>query len=440
MEKEKKSRKGWFTDLTIMFFAILLSRKERESVAINPNNKTQVDYTESQNQERNLKPRKRFSWAVFTNTLLSAVTVGILIWQNSIITEQNKNIAEQNRTIESQTEEMVSQTRQTMQQTEEMIKQSEEMVNQNEELVRQGDQLAKQNGFISGQVNEMKRQNEYIGKQYVQNTRSVNAQITSDLIAAIEEQRNTDSINGLIDADGVWQLPKSLLYRIVVISQALIPYDTIITDNALLYGEYPEEAIEPKKEPYMWAAHLRILGLSVLTRFDTLVLSPERGVLLLALIDAKVKFPLNPNPNFEYAWLPRAQLGNTNLHSVNLKRADLRRASLSRADLTNANLFGASLHQAHIQYAKFQDTDFRKAKLNFTHFSGDLVGSVFDSALLVRTEFSNAIIRGASFRGAKIHNIEADTNRAFFLERGAILIDSLGEPLPKRLQNPELYK
>ena len=103
-------------------------------------------------------------------------------------------------------------------------------------------------------------------------------------------------------------------------------------------------------------------------------------------------------------------------------------------------MFGAYLHRATFEHARGISIDFRKAKLNATIIGEDISGN-YDSALLFFTQFMGTEISG-TFRGAKVYGVSTNLAdyRHPFLVGGAILIDSLGNPLPDTLQNIELYE
>jgi len=130
-------------------------------------------------------------------------------------------------------------------------------------------------------------------------------------------------------------------------------------------------------------------------------LSPERGQLLIDIVNRK----LNPTETcdkifslstFDYANLKNAELfegylRGASLAGANFQAANLRSANLRFANLKNAHLVGAYLSNAQCQLAEFsaanaQRTFFNNASLNganfsFTDLSGaDLRGSVLNNA------------------------------------------------------------
>ncbi len=196
-----------------------------------------------------------------------------------------------------------------------------------------------QTGAIIDQNKLFTSQNELFQQQMIDQQRSTNAQILSELLADIQLSRN----NIPVDSSGYRQLNKLLLYRIYSASNAFKPYG----------------------EAY----------------------SLERGVLLRALVEAKVKFPLSPNPNFEKANLNYV----SDLRGANLEGAYLKGASFYRADLRSANLKEANLKHAYLAESILINANFSSAELD----SSILIAAGMNNAIFAWAHFSNANLVGA---------------------------------------------
>lgn len=162
------------------------------------------------------------------------------------------------------------------------------------------------------------------------------------------------------------------------------------------------EAIEPMQHP---------LGDS---------LSSGRGLMLRALTDLGVEFPLEVNPNFSYSELRSANFRNRVLRSVNLQHSYLRGAELQEADLysanfRHANLGGAQLTKANLTFAGLQRAELSNAQareavlhraqlMNATLKSVCLKGSDLTIADLTGADLENTDANGAKLYGAILTN------------------------------------
>lgn len=124
------------------------------------------------------------------------------------------------------------------------------------------------------------------------------------------------------------------------------------------------------------------------------LLSPERGQLLVALVNSRLDAAsyddifyqaIFDHAYFEGLNLEQAYLSNISLAGAHLLRANLRGADLRRADLRGANLRGASLRRADLSGARLFTADLRGvdlslANLNLADLSGaDLSGAFVES-------------------------------------------------------------
>jgi hypothetical protein len=211
------------------------------------------------------------------------------------------------------------------------------------------------------QNNEFIKQNQLFQEQNRQQLVSTNGQMVSDLIGDLYAEWKKDSIH----IDSLWKVPTPLLYRVVTVSDALIPDDLVSTKIGL-----------EKK-----VSHL---------------LSKERGILFQAVADLKIRFPLRPNPDFSKADIRGYSVDYVNLSEVNLSGAFLEGVKLSRVDFSKANLKGAYLNSSDSSYTSLTNVIFREADLreaNLSHVDMFMV------------EFNKADLRGADLRGAGLTRV-----------------------------------
>jgi uncharacterized protein YjbI with pentapeptide repeats/TolB-like protein len=130
------------------------------------------------------------------------------------------------------------------------------------------------------------------------------------------------------------------------------------------------------------------------------------------------------NPNFQYAYFPKANLQGANLHEADLQAADLdstdlRGANFNNADLTGANLAGADLRGASLASADIQKANLRRARLD----SADIHGANLAEATLQGANLTHADLRQANLHGTNLEN----TNLMYADFRGARLEGGISE-------------
>lgn len=148
---------------------------------------------------------------------------------------------------------------------------------------------------------------------------------------------------------------------------------------------------------------------------DTLMdlhLSPERGFLLVSLldrnIDKKSYDKIFEHSTFEYADLENVDLDScylkgitlnyANLRNVSLKGADMSDAEINYSHLQEAKLIGCNLLNSSANYAYFNYADLTRANLmisemNGAHFIGtDFSFTRLDAAELMACDFMSAVI------------------------------------------------
>lgn len=139
-------------------------------------------------------------------------------------------------------------------------------------------------------------------------------------------------------------------------------------------------------------------------------LSPERGQLLLALLNLNIDSSTIENiffrTSFEGADLSGAklygrQLEGIDLNGANLQDADLRYINLGNANLRNANLSGANLSEANLEQINLIRADLSWANLEKVNLSNALLnGAKLNAVKMNKANLSNAEIRWADLGNA----------------------------------------
>jgi uncharacterized protein YjbI with pentapeptide repeats len=172
---------------------------------------------------------------------------------------------------------------------------------------------------------------------------------------------------------------------------------------------------------------------------SNVMLSPERGQLLLALltkdIDSASFLRLKKQVSFAYAELESAELSGADLSGADLRGANFRdailtEANLSSTDLRGANLWGAHLDKANLQYANMKRANLSWASLNeailadalldgvtmlnaklfkadlrrFKAEYADCSGSMFNDANIEDGDFLRSKLHKTNFTGANLKN------------------------------------
>lgn len=145
---------------------------------------------------------------------------------------------------------------------------------------------------------------------------------------------------------------------------------------------------------------------------DSLVgreLSPERGQLLIALINSQIDnrslLKIYQFANFSYADLSGAVLSGEYLCGINLRAANLRSAfldgaDLSQADLSHADLFGAILEAATFRRANLNQADIRQTSL---------ISANMQDAFLSGANLSGSPLPAMNLSGANLENAILDS-------------------------------
>ena len=145
---------------------------------------------------------------------------------------------------------------------------------------------------------------------------------------------------------------------------------------------------------------------------DTLTaraVSPERGILLLALLDLQIDTSslkrIFLRTSFEGAGLNGADLDLAYLKGVNLQSASLRNASLQGANLDNANLSRADLWGAKLNNCNAKGADMKRAEMSWTELNNtDLSSAELSSAKLSSAKIRDAVLHKTQMQYALLDN------------------------------------
>ncbi len=270
-------------------------------------------------------------------------------------------------------------------------------------------EFRRQNSALFEQNQLFREQNQQVLVQSRQEVVSTNGQMVSDLIGDLFAARSEANIH----ADSSWTIPDPLIFRIISVSNALEPYDSILI------------SFSPVKD-------------------STIFISRERGELLQALAAMNVDFPLSPDPNFS-----NADLRGANLRGADLEGADLSGANLFGAYLIGAYLFGADLSRAdlsgaHLRRADFEGADLRRANLVGADLEGadlsltDLSGANLRGAYLFGVDFFKANLVGAHLSDADLSKVDLSQINSLYKTIG--IPDSIKLKLPPKLfEKPEEF-
>ncbi len=142
------------------------------------------------------------------------------------------------------------------------------------------------------------------------------------------------------------------------------------------------------------------------------VVSPERGYLLLSLIESDLSTRLSANTvggsllerlDFSYAELPNTKLINQDLLYINFSYAELSESDLSGTDFANANFIEANLPKAILNLTSLEQANLYKANLRGANLTkANLTKANLELADLRDARFNNAKIKDALFTNARV--------------------------------------
>ncbi len=132
-------------------------------------------------------------------------------------------------------------------------------------------------------------------------------------------------------------------------------------------------------------------------------LSPERGQLLLALLNSDLD-SLTYGNIYAKATFSNANLRGANLSNANLNNADLGNTILSNANLSNADLRGADLILAYLSNADLRGANLNGADLIYIDYTSNRVA--LDNIDLSRVNLNNTDLSNVSLRGVDLSNVK----------------------------------
>ena len=323
---------------------------------------------------------------------------------------------------------------------------------QNELIAQQITLLEEQNGRIA-QQNALLEQQTELAEAARNAALSVEVTGVAALLGAAADRASTPSTADLVPVlDPSRDLERSVIFRLVAVSQALRPYRFLESGiNVADDSDRMRVALLARREvlPGVWQRAAgengwqEVAGPAQLTDRPA---SPERGQLLRVMLanglrDTEVLNFYGLDLSFAHAQgltVPAASLQNAALAYADLSYGGLAESDLRGAVLANIRLRHAQvlrsrlgalvLAEARGPYAtggieryvtRLTGADFTGALIVESDFSGaDALAAVFDGALVVGADFSGASLGAASFRdavlvtplwaGAGLHSVDFD--------------------------------
>lgn len=213
--------------------------------------------------------------------------------------------------------------------------------------------------------------------------------LMGNLMDAIDRELKND-----VGQPGVRDLSPQVIGRVIALSKSLRPYRYLDTDSLV------------KRE-----------------------LSPERGQLLIALINSQIDNSslqrMFLSADFSNADLKGAVLSGEYMAGIQLSGADLTDAVLDETNLSQANLSGAELQHIVLARANLTRARFRDADLHHAIFDGaDLQGANFYQADLSEAKLNGADLRGAHFTKANLRFSDLSGAQIAGVSLEAALLDS----------------
>lgn len=278
-----------------------------------------------------------------------------------------------------------------------ILNQNKLFENQNRLFQKQNLSFERQNKLVENQNKRIEQQTNLLEADRRSAQVFIMGEVLSDLNKELEDPKNTQRT-----------LSNTLVGRIISLSRAMKPYRYLENDTLI-------------KKP----------------------LSPERGQLLISLVESKIDSTffvdrILANADFSYADLKGANLNKANLSSIDLSDAvlsdaDLRDVNLTLADLSygnfryadlkganfyKANLSGINLSNADLRNADLRIADLRNADLGYANliFSGlryvnlrdaNLFLADLNSSDLSDADLSNANLNYTNLRGLDLTNIKS---------------------------------
>lgn len=321
----------------------------------------------------------RFMRVTLVKQLATIVTVSFVlieVWlllnQNALLKQQNELVVGQNKLLAKQNEFVSKQTNMAEKQTALFEKQNDLVREQNQLVMEQSGLLKEQNGLVRGQTDLSAKQNKLVEQQNALSEagrRSSLVLLMSNIEDKIaEELRDSTNKNRLLSS--------ALVGRIVALCNNLKPYRYSVEGDTL-----------------------------------SKLLSPERGQMLISLVNAELGKAtydsIFAKANFEYADLQKVDFSGRYLNNIKLPKANLVRAILDYASMEGADLIQADMRHVYISQGRLSNARLKYVKLNDAYLQGiDLTGAHLGNTDLQDAHLENAILNEADLRSANLEGAD----------------------------------
>ena len=237
-------------------------------------------------------------------------------------------------------------------------------------LIFQTYYLAKQNTLITGQSEMFRQQNTRLDQQtYLQEAdrRGQTLLIMDNMLKEISHDVAGSSQNKIDDATAG---------RLIALSKMLKPYKYLENDSLI-----------------------------------NNVTSPERGYLLISLLETGVNLNSTTRTRTNGKLIERLDFTYAELRNISLKGYDLLNIDLSYSDLRNSNFNGTDFENADFNNANLTNTNLTYTSFNKANLEGvDFTNAILDYANLQNANLKMADLRNVSLLKSKI--LDADFTNA----------------------------
>ncbi|MEO1517613.1 MAG: pentapeptide repeat-containing protein [Bacteroidota bacterium] len=332
--------------------------------------------------------------------IIGVVPLLILLTQTIILSQQNKLLSSQNELFRLQVEQVNNQNNLIDGQNQLFREQNKLFESQNEKVDVQNDLVKGQNRLVTAQNGLFDNQNSLVAKQnqrIEQQTELIEADRRSSLVFLMGNIMDRLDSELKSESNDKRALSLELIGQISALSQSLKPYRYLKNDRLI-------------KKP----------------------LSPERGQLLLSLINSRLDTAetyknIYISTKFSRADLDEAFLRGAYMHGAILTNAVLDEADLNNAILSEAYLREADLKEIYATNSDFRDADLSEAELNLADLRrSNLTRANLNEAELDKAELNSAILTDASLKNAILIDADlSETNliRANFKEADLRKVD-----------------
>lgn len=340
-------------------------------------------------------------WRI-TRVGIFAIIIGItplliLVLQTTILSKQNRLFQNQNELFTFQITQVEKQNELIAGQNNLFKEQNNLFSTQNAKVDIQNKLVKGQNNLVENQNNLFEIQNSLVkqqNKRIEQQTELIEADRRSSLVFLMGNIMDKIDEELKSNQNDDRTLSNELIGRISALSQSLKPYRYLKNDKLI-------------NQP----------------------LSPERGQLLLALVNTRLDsvhtYPLiYSETKFSRADLDEAVMARAYLSNARLNKADFTEATLTESNFQKALLKEAELKKVVAYGANFKSADLSKADLQSGKFNGsNFTQAILEKANLKNAELDNTIFYSAYLKNANLKNVilnKADLRGAYII--GANLI------------------